>query len=132
MNNFPQQVFHFNSEVVKSDREEYPLFLQKDRAFHIHNHLIEEVTEFLDASLNGDTVKAVDGIIDLMYLGLGTLYKMGLTVGQVEACMEAVHEANMLKRRGTMTRGTSTSSEDAVKPEGWVGPEQKIKEILGV
>ena len=41
---------------------------------------------------------------------------------------DVVHAANMRKVRGTTKRGNKI---DAAKPEGWVGPEDELRRIIG-
>ena len=92
-----------------------------------YRFLMEEVTEFYDCSHAGDMVGAIDGLLDTVYVALGTLYLMGLTNAQVQACWDAIQKANMAKVKGVTKRGNLV---DAVKPATWVGPESTIANIL--
>jgi len=87
--------------------------------------LTEEVQEYVEAGLSGDMVKAVDGLLDTIYVALGTLHLMGVPVQQ---CWDQVQKANMAKVRGVTKRGNQY---DAIKPDGWVGPEAGIAAIIG-
>lgn len=93
--------------------------------------LQEELDEFVEAVNNGDRVKAFDALLDLVYVAHGTALYMGVTPGKWAAGMEAVHTANMQKERaqrsGDSKRGSTL---DVIKPRGWTGPENKLKEIL--
>jgi predicted HAD superfamily Cof-like phosphohydrolase len=93
--------------------------------------LNEELVEWTAAVAKGDIVGQVDALIDLMYFATGVLYKLGLSAEQIEQCVSAVHAANMTKRRGTNAK-RDTGAADAIKPDGWVAPEQRIATILGV
>lgn len=84
----------------------------------------EELDEFLTAGFDGDIVKTADGLADLIYTALGTAYRMGLPMNSIWA---AVHSANM-RKVGAATKRMLT---DAVKPEGWVGPEPEIAAAIG-
>lgn len=89
----------------------------------------EELVEFSKAFKEQDIVGMVDGCLDLVYFAIGTLKKMGLSREQAIACMNHIHEKNMLKKKGKMeTRGNE--ADDAVKPVEWVGPEEGISQIL--
>lgn len=84
----------------------------------------EELTEFTDESWAGNMVGAADAIADLVYVALGTAWQMGLPMNGI---WQAVHSANMKKQRGITKRGNKI---DAIKPEGWVGPEQAIAALI--
>ena len=84
----------------------------------------EEIHELSDAHSNMDLVGVADALADLVYVALGTAYMMGIPFDEV---FKVVHAANMQKQRGTTKRGMVY---DAVKPEGWVGPEAQIETIL--
>ena len=78
------------------------------------NFLLEEVSEFMDATRAGDIVAAADGLADIIYVALGTAYRMGLPFEEI---WNAVHAANMRKARGETKRDAEV---DAMKPEGRV------------
>lgn len=93
--------------------------------------LQEELDEFKEAIKDGDNVKAFDALLDLAYIVYGTALFMGVTPNMWSAGFYAVQKANMAKVRATQEsdskRGTTL---DVVKPEGWVGPEEELAEIL--
>jgi len=86
--------------------------------------LNEEVNELREAALLDDIVGAADALADLVYVALGTAYLMGLPFDSIWA---AVQKANMAKQPGMTKRGMAN---DAVKPEGWVGPEAEIQRAI--
>lgn len=120
------QVFTFNEQVIGiRDVQLNPLSqLQHDWLIKFGQ---EELQEFTDEFRVQNVVGMVDAVIDLIYGAMGTFKKMGLTREQVRQCFTAVHTANMAKKRGNKGRG---SDEDAIKPEGWVAPEDVISDIL--
>jgi len=91
----------------------------------------EELREFADAIERGDRVKAFDALLDLAYVVHGTALFMGVNCLQWYEGEAAVQKANMSKERasnpGQSKRGTAL---DVVKPQGWVGPENRLYEIL--
>lgn len=93
--------------------------------------LKEELDELQEATDACDIIGQVDAHVDAMYFHIGAMYKMGLTAEQIERCCMAVHNANMTKKRGINARRGDGSAADAVKPDGWVAPEELIGEILG-
>lgn len=84
----------------------------------------EEIHELSDAHSNMDLVGVADALADLVYVALGTAHMMGIPFDEV---FKAVHAANMQKQRGITKRGMLY---DAMKPSGWVGPEEEIETIL--
>lgn len=92
-----------------------------------YRFLHEEAAEFYDNAHVGDMVGAVDGLLDSVYVALGTLYIMGLTAEQVKACWAAVQKANLAKVPGRTKRGNLV---DAAKPANWVGPEAEIAKVI--
>lgn len=90
----------------------------------------EEITEFKDALRDGDFIGQIDALTDLKYFIDGALYKMGLTAEQINDINFAVHDANMQKKLGVVEKRGNPLG-DAVKPEGWVSPEERIGQILG-
>jgi len=85
----------------------------------------EESSEFMKAHEDGDLVGAADALGDLVYLLVGAAQMMGLPFDKV---LSAVHESNMGKVPGASKR----HKEDVAKPEDWVGPENRIRELLQV
>ena len=86
--------------------------------------LEEEIEELGQAYIAKDLVGAADALADLIYVAIGTAHMMGIDMDKV---FKVVHAANMRKLRGMTKRGMAY---DAIKPEGWVGPEAEIKAIL--
>lgn len=83
----------------------------------------EELNEWAEAHEEGDLEKALDALIDLQYVLLGTAYLQGLG-GVFSEAFDLVHRANMAKVRASdaseSKRGTSL---DVVKPAGWSAPD---------
>lgn len=127
---FAHKVVDFNNRVLKI--EQRPLGMLNEAELNISiKCLDEESKEFSEAAENGDFIGMVDALIDLKYFATGILYKMGLTADQINECESAVHDANMEKKLGVVSKRGDGSAADAVKPEGWTPPEQRLGEILG-
>lgn len=91
-------------------------------------HLKEEMVEIEKALENKDLSEFCDGIIDLVYVALGTLNLMNMPV---KALWNDVHVRNMQKIRATADNmGKRGSTFDVIKPEGWTGP--RTSEIIDV
>lgn len=89
--------------------------------------MLEEVKEYKQAIESNDLVGTIDAICDLVYFALGTADLMDI---DFDAHWQAVHDANMTKIRGHKTTRPNSFGFDMVKPEGWVGPEERHREIL--
>lgn len=130
MKSFAQQVVEFNQQILGITQR--PIGELPKHEFEISMACLqEEIDEFEEAVRGGDVIGAVDAMVDLMYFANGVLYKMGLTAQEIDDCCEAVHNANMEKKRGVNAKRAVEGAADAVKPEGWVSPEERIAAILG-
>jgi predicted HAD superfamily Cof-like phosphohydrolase len=85
--------------------------------------LQEELNELRKAHEEGNLDDAIDAIIDLEVVLLGTAQFMGVSPEAYEEHWDEVHTANMAKERCTdasqSKRGTAL---DIRKPEGWKKP----------
>ncbi len=119
INRMTEMVQRFNQDLLGIPIPDKPTMLNLERSKFRLNHLQEELKETKDAMLIDDLPEAVDGLIDLVYVALGTLVEMGVTAG---AAFEEVHAANMRKERGALSRRPDSLGYDATKPEGWSPP----------
>lgn len=89
-------------------------------------HLDEEMAEIKHAYETGDLYEFCDGILDLVYVGLGTLNLMNMPANEL---WKDIHIRNMCKIRATADNmGKRGSTFDVIKPEGWTKP--RTKEII--
>jgi predicted HAD superfamily Cof-like phosphohydrolase len=85
-------------------------------------YMLEELSEFLYAETIEDQA---DALGDITYFNVGTHTLMGLPPEQV---FDEIHGANMRKVvNGKVLRNELGKIQ---KPEGWYGPEGKIKEYI--
>lgn len=127
-------VVEFNRDIL--DIQPRPFNQVTDHEFLLTSvQLSEEIAEMEDARDEDNFVGVVDAVIDLIYFAYGALYKHGLSDDQINECFVAVHEANMAKVKGIKETRVVTDSDhpaDAVKPDGWVAPEDRIAIILNL
>lgn len=125
-----EQVVEFNQKILGIAPRK--VGLQNANEFDLSMHqLQEEITEIIEAYLNQDLVGVIDGLIDLDYFLKGVIYKHGLTPSLYENLFTQVHEANMDKKKGVKKgREGYGDAADAIKPQGWVPPEDRIRKIL--
>ena len=125
-----EMVARFNSRILGIEPGIGPVVIHEDYELS-HVQLIEEAEEFLDACERGNTVDAIDAVIDSIYFAYGILYKMGVSEKLFNAVFDLIHEANMEKALAKEFLRTATAAgKDAAKPEGWVGPEEEIGKLL--
>ncbi len=129
MNNH-KMVVHFNQRVLGITPR--PIGMMQQNEFELSlTQLREEVDEMELAYKEGDFVKLLDGMIDLNFFLLGVVYKHGVDEETFNKAFQAVYEANMEKKLGVKQgREGFGGAADAVKPEGWVPPEDRIQAIL--
>ena len=118
-------VADFHKVVLGVPPVKTPTLVSDEFTVERFRFLNEEVGEYLEAAHKGNIIGAVDGLLDTIYVALGTLYFMNVPV---QECWDAVHKANMAKVRGITKRGNAC---DAVKPPGWIGPEGEIALAIG-
>lgn len=122
-----EEICTFNSEALNIKPEDLKRLEGNDREWLI-TALKEELTEFQDSET---LVDDVDALLDLCYFAIGGLYRAGLTPEQIRGSFDAIHNANMAKKVGVKeNREGFDGVTDAVKPEGWKSPEEKIEEII--
>lgn len=92
----------------------------------------EPLKPMFQARVTGcDLPAAADGLVDLVYVALGTAHLMGLPWDDL---FREVQRANLSKVRATSDAeslektGRGNGAMDIVKPEGWIPP--RIAEIL--
>jgi hypothetical protein len=86
-----------------------------------YNMILEELTEYYEAD---NLVDEYDALIDILVFTVGTLVQSNLPL---YPGWNAVMNANMSKIVGETKRGYKV---DLKKPEGWVGPEEELKNII--
>ena len=81
------------------------------------NFLREELTEIEDAILEEDMAGVLDGLVDIVYVALGTALIFGF---DFDVAWDRVQTANMQKVAGRPSDRHGTF--DVTKPEGWTSP----------
>lgn len=75
----------------------------------------EEADEAVDAILNGDLIKAIDGMCDLLCVVYGTAVEFGIDLAPF---WDEIHRTNMAKVGGPVR-----ADGKQLKPPGWVAPD---------
>lgn len=101
----PEDMQEFRSKFLKEELTEYEDAIARMRVMDVSHE---------------DLAHAFDGLIDLVYVALGTAYLHGFNF---EEGWRRVHEANMKK---VLAKNADESKRgykfDVVKPEGWTPP----------
>jgi len=71
-----------------------------------------------------DEVSYFDAMLDTIYIAIGELHKLGLHPEHIVDGLQAVHDANTAKA------GQKDHTGKVVKPANFVGPEEKLEQIL--
>jgi len=126
-------VIDFNQRVLKVEPKP-TIALQDPDAFRLSlAQMREELDEMENAYEQGDLIGVIDGLIDLDYFHKGVVYKHGIGVALYNELFVAVHEANMEKKLGVNhNRPGFNGAADAVKPEGWLPPEDRLRAIINL
>ena len=123
-----ERVVSFNQSVVGIAPRPLTPFAPDEKTWMVRV-LQEEADELGEATT---VVDQVDALVDSIIFAMGGLYRLGLTHEQATRCFNAVMDANFEKKAGQKAGRVIGQVSDAVKPEGWVGPEARIAEILHV
>ena len=122
------EIYEFNRAVLGADPRQMILTLDLPEQEWLVAALKEEIQEFEDSPSDAGKV---DALIDLCYFAIGGLVKLGLDEEQAQACVDAVHRANMTKKPGIKdTRPNDGSIVDAIKDENFQDPTDAIEEII--
>lgn len=119
-----RDIADFHELILGVNASPQPSLVSQEYCLERMRFMHEELTEFAEASSTGDIVGVADALADIVYVALGTAYKMGLPFDDI---WRAVQYANMQKVKGMTKRGNAI---DAVKPTGWVGPEAAIARAI--
>lgn len=124
-----EKVAKFNKELIGIDRQPGAVEDRGEFDFMVGT-IDEEKLELIEAFDEGDFIKALDATADLIYFATGFFTRMGIGPKTAQKICYAVHDCNMQKVAGKKSAREVTHDLDAVKPAGWVGPEERIMEIL--
>lgn len=109
----PQELQRFRERFLKEELKEY-----QTATVRASNALHPPLPMFRDtATFEEYLADMLDGLVDLVYVALGTAYLHGFDFNEA---WRRVHEANMEKVRATSERESKRSSMyDVVKPPDW-------------
>lgn len=100
-----------------------------EERFSYHRRVQEEVHETWHAIIGLSEVEIADGYADTIYAAMTGLLNLAGR-DKAEAIFQAVVDANTTKIDGSLGPVRRDENGKILKPEGFVPPNQKIKEIL--
>lgn len=109
----------FNARIIGIKRPDTPAPLTPGRVAAFREHIFEEANELLFAESVADQV---DALVDIIFIAAGRLYEIG---ADGQAHYNEITRANASRVRGDNTKRPNAVGYDAVKPEGWVGPDHE-------
>lgn len=107
----------FYVRIIGLPIPETPTRLSRERKAAAVEHWREETQEFLDAET---LEEEIDAALDLAWLAIGRVIEMG--ADPLEHLLEIAY-ANGTRVRGQSPKRPLSGGYDAVKPEGWKGPD---------
>src|SRR5210317_2227135 len=81
--------------------------------------LMEELAEYTQAITKKDAAGALDALVDIVYIALGTAWLFNLPF---EKAWKEVQRANMSKIRAKSKSKKRGTAFDVIKPKGWKAP----------
>ncbi|WP_209020081.1 HAD family hydrolase [Jeotgalibacillus proteolyticus] len=112
-------------EIMQQPVADQPTALLPERVAERYGFMREELNEF---AMSDKLVDQVDGIIDLLYLAIGTLVEMGV---RPEELFNIVHEANMSKLwEDGKPRFDVNNGGKIIKPPSFVRPEPLLEQEI--
>jgi hypothetical protein len=111
------QTAEFADTIMGLSAPQFPTRIEPGRKRWACGAFREEVQEFEDATTIEDEA---DALADLIYFAAGRFHEMGL---DGRAHFNLVHAANMLKKKGELSKRPFSKGYDAVKPDGWTPPD---------
>ena len=81
--------------------------------------LMEELAEYTNAIVKKDTAKALDALVDIVYIALGTAWLFNLPF---DKAWKEIQAANMKKVRAKDKTGKRGTKFDVIKPKGFIEP----------
>lgn len=111
----------FISRICEWNAKRYKQEYNKELTYSL---LKEEVNELADSETDVDTL---DALVDIVYVAIGAMWKLGLDKNQIADAIYAVCNANDTK---SIVKTPSHIKTNLNKGENFVPPEKRLQEIL--
>jgi len=119
--------FHKKFEFIKNSKVGIPD--DSELVNFRTSFLMEELSEYTNAIVKKDSAAALDALVDIVYIALGTAWLFNLPF---ERAWREIQTANMKKVRAKDTTGKRGTKFDVIKPKDFKEPniEQIIEEEI--
>ena len=107
--------------IIDWNKERYEQEFDKDLT---HSLLTEEVQELLDSTTTVDTL---DALVDIIYVSIGAIWKLGLSAQQINEAILVVCDSNDSK---TVVKTPSHIKTNINKGASFIPPEPRLAAIL--
>ena len=102
-------------------------YAQEDAPDLLVNLLEEELDEYGVAYVDNVEVDQLDALVDIIYIAIGGMWKMGLSAEQIEAAIHIVCDSNDSK---SAKKTPSHIKANIDKGAEFIPPEPRLQEIL--
>ena len=116
--------FNFVSRIVYWNKQRYN---QEYNSALTYSLLVEEVQELFMANVLDNDVDKVDALVDIIYVSVGALWKLGLNENQIVAAIQIVCDSNNSKAH---IKTDPTIKANIDKGITFNPPEKRLKELL--
>lgn len=111
----PADLYPFRHKFMHEEADEW----KEAQEALTYEEQADEILLVDKANVTHAMAKALDAIVDVIYITLGNAYLQGFNEHHISEAWRRVHAANMKKIRGESKR---SALYDIVKPPDWVAP----------
>jgi len=109
------------SRIINWNKARYPQKFVKNLQMQL---LVEEVEEFIYANKEIDEL---DALIDIVYVAIGAMWKLGLSAGEITKAIHIVCDSNDSK---VVVQTAPHIKANIAKGPEFIPPEPRLQEIL--
>lgn len=114
-------ISHFIARIVNWNKARYNQEHISDLTFKL---ISEELDEFVNST---EEVDELDALIDIVYIAIGAMWKMGLSTGQIFDAIHIVCDSNDSK---SVAKTSAHIKANIDKGPNFVKPESRLQELL--
>lgn len=93
----------------------------------VANMIKEQLADLREAHKEGDEVDTLKTLVDIMYISIGAMWKLGLDKDQIEKAILAVCDSNETK---IALKTAHTIKANIIKGSDYKSPEKKLEAII--
>jgi len=100
---------------------------QEFDSFLTYNLLYEEVDELYNACMASDNIEQIDALVDIIYVAIGALWKMGFSSEQIYTAIAIICKSNNTK---SITKTESHIKANLDKGDTYIPPTEDLVKLL--